>query len=92
VPSVQTVQVTDNQARGNPGYVQVVATDKSVAIFRQATPIVIATLLSIDTLSLKADLRPIGVNLYEDAGTLHIGSNAFTGNLFQNCKVGIRLG
>jgi hypothetical protein len=92
LPSVPTIRVTDNERRGDGTAVQVVATEKSVAIFWDRRPIVIATLLQVDTVSLKIDLRPIGVNLYEDAGALHIGANTFIGNAFQGCKVGIVLG
>jgi hypothetical protein len=92
LPSGKIVIVTENQIQGPPGDVRVVATDKSVAIFWADAPIVIATLVQPDTVSLRIDLRPIGVNLFDEPASLHIAGNTYSSNTMRGGKVAIGLG
>lgn len=90
--SGRSVQVRDNQSEAPDGNVRVVATDKSVAIFWGEDALVIATLLEPETIVLKIDLRPVGMNLFEDAAGLHIGGNTIVGNLFEGNAPAVELG
>jgi hypothetical protein len=71
--------------------VRVVATDKSFAIFWREYAVAIAILVETDTVHLKLDLRPLGINIYDDFEALHIGSNAFSRNEVRNAATAINL-
>jgi hypothetical protein len=93
LPSGRTISVVDNE--GNPSSsieVRVIKNDSSVAIFWGEQPLVIATELDADTVSLRADLRPIGINLYDDATGLHIGNMHLVGSTFSGAAVAFQLG
>ncbi len=93
LPSGRTVHVVDNERRPTSSTeVKVVRSDKSVAIFWEESPLVIATELDANTVSLRADLRPIGINLYDDATGLHIGQMHFMGSTFAGAVVAFQLG
>lgn len=93
LPSARRVQIIDNEIReGSDPKVQVVKSETSVAVFLGETPLSIATLLGGAKISLRLDLRPIGINLYDDASGLHAGSNRFAGNQIVNCGTAIALG
>ena len=92
LPSGRSVQVVDSDSQlQSAANVQVVKGDRSVAIFWDETPLVIATLLGESLVSLRVDLRQIGVNLFDDADGLHIGSNLFAGNLVSGASTAISL-
>ena len=93
VPSGRTVNVVANERKpGSSKEVKVVKSDTSVAIFWEEAPLVIATLLDTGTVSLRADLRPIGINLYDDADGLHIGNAHFRSSTFSRAAVAFQLG
>ncbi len=93
IPSRRLVQVLDNTRQaGSANNVRVIATDKSVAIFWDTHPLVIATLIESQTVNLKLDLRAIGVNLYEDGNTLHVAGSELTGNMITGGGTAIGLG
>jgi len=93
LPSGKMVQVVDNQHQcDSDSNVQVVASDKSVAVFWGEAPLAIATLLDEATVSLRIDLRPIGISLFDDALGLHVGDNVFAGNQVANAPTAIALG
>jgi hypothetical protein len=93
LPSARRIQVVDNEVRtGSDIKVRVVKSETSVAIFWDETPLLIATALDDVRVSLRLDLRPIGINLYDDALGLHAGSNNFAGNQIVNCQTAIALG
>jgi hypothetical protein len=93
LPSGMHVQVVDNVKQTESlENVVVVAGDTSVAIFWSETPLVIATLLAESLVSLRVDLRPIGINMFDDANGLHIGGNHFSGNWISGSSTAIALG
>jgi hypothetical protein len=87
------VHVVDNDVLADPeGNVRVVASDKSVAVFWQEDPLAIATLFDKDKVHLRLDLRPIGMNVFDDALGLQAGSNRFAGNTIAGASTAIALG
>ena len=87
------VQVVDNlRGPDSDANVRVVASDKSVAVFWDEAPLAIATLLDETTVSLRIDLRLIGMSLFDDALGLHVGTNLFAGNRIANASTAIALG
>ena len=93
LPSARQVQVVDNEVRdGSDPRVRVVRSETSVAVFWEETPLLIATALDVVKVSLRLDLRPIGINLYDDAAGLHAGGNRFAGNEIVNCETAVALG
>ena len=93
LPNGRGVQVVDNQIEPDShADVRVVASDTSVAVFWGEAPLAIATLLDETTVSLRVDLRPIGIGLFDDALGLHVGRNVFTGNQITNASTAVALG
>ena len=56
--------------------------------------VAIAILLSSSTqeVYLRLDLRPLGINIFDDQAGLHVGSNVFVGNIVERSEVAINLG
>ena len=91
LPSGRIVKV-DRNAQSPAQDVRVVATPQSFAIVWQDYPLVMAALLDAGTALVKLDLRPLGINIYDDFAGLHIGTNAFARNEVSNVAVAINLG
>ena len=91
LPSGRAVRVGQN-ARSPQENVRVVATTQSFAIFWLDYALAVATLLDAETVHLKLDLRPLGINIYDDFDGLHIGTNVFSRNEVSHAAVGINLG
>jgi hypothetical protein len=75
-----------------PAVLRHVSTERSDAIFAGGDQAVaIATLLDPETAHLHLDLRPLGINIYDDLSGLHVGNNLFSGNVVQGAAVAINL-
>ena len=83
--------VDNEQKPESDASVRVVASDKSVAVFWDEAPLAIATLLDESTVSLRLDLRPIGINLFDDALGLHVGTNSFARNEISGFETAVAL-
>jgi hypothetical protein len=84
----------DLPAAPHPPVVRHVTTERSDAIFSAGDhAIAIATLLdpATDTAHLLLDLRPVGLNIYDDLAGLHIGDNLITRNEVQGAGIAINL-
>ena len=96
LPSGIEFEITDNSIVQNPGPAQhllrVTAQGTSVAIFWGQVSLVVAVVTEPETVHLRVDLRPLGMNFYDDALGLHVGGNAFGRNEFANCATAIALG
>jgi hypothetical protein len=71
-----------------------VTTELSDAVFASGNhAVAIATLINpaTDTAHLLLDLRPVGLNIYDDPSGLHVGNNLFSGNVVKGAAVGINL-
>ena len=91
LPSGRAVRV-DQNAQGPAPDVRVMATSQSSAIFWQDYPLVLAALVEAETALVKLDLRPLGINIYDDIAGLHIGTNVFAHNEVSHAAVAINLG
>ena len=91
LPSRRAVRV-DQKARSPQEDVRVVATPQSFAIFWRDYALAVATLLDAETVHLKLDLRPLGINIYDDIDGLHIGTNVFSRNEVSHTAAAINLG
>jgi hypothetical protein len=72
-----------------------VTTERSDAVFASDNhAVAVATLLDPETSTahLLLDLRPIGINIFDDVSGLHIGTNLFSGNVVKGAGVAINLG
>ena len=74
------------------GRVRTVIAPQSFAVFWDDNALAIATMLDSQTAHLKLDLRPLGINIYDDPSGLHIGQNIFSGNEVRHSAVAINLG
>jgi hypothetical protein len=90
-PSRPHVRV-DPKGASPPDRVRIVATRRSFAVFWDEHALAVATLLDPDTVHLKLDLRPLGINIYDDLDGLHIGQNVFSGNVVSQSAAAISLG
>lgn len=91
LPSGRLARV-DPAGHGPEDHVRVVATSQSFAIFWDDDALVLATLLDAQTVHLKLDLRPLGINIYDDPSGLHIGGNLFSRNAVSGAAAAISLG
>jgi hypothetical protein len=91
VSSVRRVRVTQHE-RGPHEHVRVVASAESFVILWDDYAVAVAIVLDHETILLKVDLRPLGINIYDDFVGLHIGGNVFSGNEVRNAAVAINLG
>ncbi len=98
LPSGRLVRVIDNRPEpvGSSAVsplVRVVASEKSVAVFWDQFLIAVATLLDDQTtVHLHVDLRPIGINVFDDASGLHVGGMHFTQATIANSATAFSLG
>ena len=93
LPSGRAVHIVENERKPeSDASVRVVVSDKSVAVFWKEAPLAIATLLDESTVSLRLDLRPIGINLFDDGQALHLANNVFAGNVLSGSPTAIVLG
>jgi len=91
LPSHRVVRV-DQQGWSPQDRVRVVRTPQSFAVFWEDDALAVATLLDPETAHLKLDLRPLGINIYDDPDGLHIGQNTFAGNRVSGSAAAISLG
>lgn len=95
LPSGRAVHVLENEkGPASSTHARLVTSDNSVAIFWDSVPLLIAILLDSanKTVSLRLDLRPLGIGLFDDSSALHIGMNHFSGNRITGSSAAIVLG
>jgi hypothetical protein len=93
-PGGQAVIVEDNRITVSAAAAQrvrVIAAAPSVSLFWDDVPLVMATRLDDETIHVKLDLRPIGINVFDDADGLHLGENVLADNAIVNCETAIGL-
>jgi len=95
-PSRIFFEVVDNTIRGegittNPE-LRVIQGENNVGIFWKGMLLLSATLLDRGTAHLKIDLRPVGLQIFDDHQGLHIGKNILARASFTNCMTAISLG
>jgi hypothetical protein len=95
-PSRIFFEVVDNMIRGegittNPE-LRVVQGENNVGIFWRNMLLLSATLLDLETVHLIIDLRPVGLQIFDDHQGLHIGKNILARASFTNCMTAISLG
>jgi hypothetical protein len=96
LPTPISFEITDNiqkseEIEPNPD-VHIVSGESNVSIFLKDLLLLSATLLDIDTVHLKLDLRPVGIVIYDDPEGLHIGTNLMARSSFAGCMTAISLG
>jgi len=91
LPSHRAIRV-DQQVQTPEKDVRVVATSESFSVFWRDHALALATRWDPETAHLKLDLRPLGINIYDDFAGLHIGTNIFSGNEVSHAAVAINLG
>ena len=68
-----------------------IASDEGTTLLVGDQAILFATRIDEHTLHIKLDLRPLGLNIFDDIAGLHVGRNVMASNSFTGCQVGIRL-
>ena len=78
--------------QGNEGNdVRVVASHEGTTVLVGNEAILFVTQIDVSTFHVKLDLRPLGLNIFDDFAGLHVGSNVVARNSFSNCHTGIQL-
>jgi hypothetical protein len=93
-PGTATPQVVveDNQVVDTNEQVRVVSNAQSIAVLLNGAPILLLQEIGESNLLLHSDLRPLGMNIYDDAAGLHIGGSVLAANHFSGCSTAISLG
>jgi hypothetical protein len=92
LPLACSVRVDENE-RFPPDKIYVVSTPRSFAIFwEREHALAISTLVDDNTAHLRVDLRPLGINIHDEADGLHIGGNTFARNVISRSATAINLG
>jgi hypothetical protein len=90
-PDTAGVEVENgNVVRGDG--ITITADRGSFAIYSNDVLIAVALRRSDEVVYLKLDLRPLGVEMFDDAEGLHIGTNTLAQNEFKNAATAIALG
>jgi hypothetical protein len=89
----QAIAVVENDLKLGAKGARVVGAEHSVAVLSGDVPVVVAIADpgKPGEVHLRIDLRPIGIQLFDDASGLHVGSNLFTGNRVSNAATAISL-
>ena len=89
----QAIAVEDGVARLLPPGARVIAGESAVVILVAEIPVVIAVAdpAAPGTVLLRADLRPIGIDLHDDAKGLHVGGSTFTRVRVSNAAAAVSL-
>ena len=63
----------------------------TVSVFLGDTLLLLATQVDPETVHVKLDLRPLGINVYDDAYGLHVGPSTLARNHLSHCPTAIGL-
>lgn len=90
------VQIVDNidqdQAPGKgEDQTRITAGRDTITIVRRDIPLLVATMTDQSNVLLRLDLRPLGIQIYDDAYGLHVGGNQLAKNQIEQCMVAIGL-
>ena len=88
---IRAVRVEGQNVTVGKEVLSLVASDATTVLFGGNQAILIATRIDEHTLHIKLDLRPLGLNIFDDIAGLHVGRNVIASNSFNGCQVGIRL-
>ena len=87
------VEIRSNRVTGSGSSdVRVAESPGAVAVFWRNMPILMAQEVAESTVLLHTDFRPLGMEIFDDAAGLHIGSGVLAANNFVGCSIGIALG
>lgn len=85
----KAVRVAEGAASGAD--VRVIASDVTRTIVVADEALLFATAIGPDTVHIKLDLRPLGLNIFDDVAGLHVGKNLIAHNSFTGSQIAIRL-
>lgn len=90
----QAIAVVQNHLKMGPASARVLARDGAVTVVASNIPVVMAMVSPEDPgeVHLRIDLRPLGIDLFDDARGLHLGSNLYAKNRVSSTAVAISLG
>jgi hypothetical protein len=93
------LEVSENRIVGSvPRQATVNSLPNAFALLWTELPIVIAQEIGMDTVSqhpmilLHTDLRPLGMNVFDDAAGIHVGGDLIARTAFSRCSRAITLG
>ena len=90
----RAVRVVENGLTAGGPDARVLKSEHSVVLLLRGVPVVTAMAdpSNMGEIHLRVDLRPLGIQLFDDASGLHVGSNLHTGNRVSNAATAISLG
>jgi hypothetical protein len=90
--TIEENRIVSPSADPTPQELKVNSDRNSLTVLYKDVPLLLATMVDRETIVVHVDLRPVGLNIYDDAGGLHIGTNALQRNSFSRCNSAISLG
>ena len=88
-PANTEIQIKDNVIQ--KGAVTLNADSKSVVV-KLENSLLIELLIEGDTAHVNLDLRPLGLYIYTDKNSLHVGGSQLSQNIIKQCTNGIVVG
>jgi hypothetical protein len=85
------VEIRDNRVGSSDSDIRVSESPDAVAVIWRDVPILMAQQIEGETVLLHTDFRPLGIEIFDDAAGLHVGSSVLRGNSFAGCSIGIGL-
>ena len=67
-------------------------TPRDQAIFWKGDPLVIALQLDAAQVRVRLDLRPLGLNVFNDGEHLMVGGNSLVNNVVEQCETAVGIG
>jgi hypothetical protein len=89
-PATNHIHIESNLVR--VGDVAVSEQHGATAILLNDHTLIRVTVKGENDLTVDLDLRPIGLNVYTDQASLHVGGATLAGNVIRRCKVAINIG
>jgi hypothetical protein len=89
-PATNDIHIERNQIRA--GSVAVREQDAATAVLQNDHIIIRVSVTDENDLAVDLDLRPVGLNVYTDQVSLHIGGATLAGNVIQRSRVAINIG
>lgn len=81
---------------GQSGFLRIIPSPdregpNAITMLRDDRLVLFAHAASADEIVLHVDLRPIGMNVFDDANGIHVGDSTLAGNTFQGVSTAITL-
>ena len=92
LPSGRVVKIVENHQDLPATDVRVVAETQTVAVLWNYYFMLLAALVAPDQVNVHIDLRPLGINIYDDPSGFHVGNLHYSGAMITGTATAVALG